>query len=194
LLNLFDSIYVLALTAWVGSILFFSFGIAPLIFKVLDPQSAARFLRALFPRYYAWGAITGAIALPASVAGPLCVSELRGPGVAIRATLILACILVMFYGGNTLAPAINAARDAGEAGKAQFTRLHRLSVQLNGAVMVVGTGLLIAFAVRPTPQTQGIVELSPIERSRRDVEILKKRASDLEKRIHTQETHSPQQR
>ena len=79
LLGFFDSVYVIALTAWVGSILFFSFAVAPVIFTVLGPEAGGRFVRALFPRYYAWGAIAGAVALPAYVAVPLCYPEYRGP-------------------------------------------------------------------------------------------------------------------
>ena len=108
LLGVFDSVYVVALTAWVGSILFFSFGVAPIIFRVLGEQAGGKFVRALFPRYYLWGAIAGAIALPAFVAGPLCYHEFRGPMVGVQALVILAGILTMLYGGNSLTPAINA--------------------------------------------------------------------------------------
>lgn len=161
LLGVFDSAYVLALTAWVGSILFFSFGVAPVIFKVLDPASAAKFVRALFPRYYAWGAIAGAIALPAFVAGPLCFPEYRGPLVGVQALAILFGILLMFYAGNSLTPAINAARDAGPSGEARFNRLHKRSVWLNALMLVLGCALLIRFATRPAPRTSGIIERGP---------------------------------
>ena len=79
LLVLFDPAYLLALAAWIGAILFFSFGVAPIIFKVLAPEQAAKFVRALFPRYYAWGATCGAIALPAFLGAPLSFPEFRGP-------------------------------------------------------------------------------------------------------------------
>ena len=85
LLPLFDSVYLLALTAWVGSILFFSFGVAPVIFRVLGAEAGGRFVRALFPRYYAWGAVSGAIALPAYLGVPLSFPELRGPMVGVQA-------------------------------------------------------------------------------------------------------------
>ncbi len=49
LLAIFDSLYVIALTAWVGAILFFSFGVAPIIFRVLGAEAAARFVRASVP-------------------------------------------------------------------------------------------------------------------------------------------------
>ena len=171
LAGVFDSVYVVALTAWVGSILFFSFGVAPIIFSVLGEQIGGKFVRALFPRYYLWGAIAGAIALPAFVAGPLCYHEFRGPMVGVQAMVILAGILSMLYGGNSLTPAINQARDAGPAGHDRFEQLHRRAVRLNALVLVAGLGLLIAFAVRPAPRTSGIVELTPAERVRYDAAI-----------------------
>ena len=158
LLGLFDSVYVLALTAWVGSILYFSFGVAPVVFKALNPQAAAQFLRALFPRFYAWGATAGAIALPAFVGGALSFPEYRGPLVGVQAFAILLCILIMLYAGNSLTPAINIARDAGPSGAASFERLHRRSVHLNTLVLIVGCLLLVRFATRPAPRTEGIVE------------------------------------
>ena len=166
LLGIFDSVYVIALTAWVGSILFFSFGVAPIIFTVLGSENGGKFVRALFPTYYAWGATAGAIALPAFVAVPLCYPEYRGGAVAIQSMAILAGTLIMLYGGNSLTPAINAARDAGAEGQERFKKLHRRSVCLNALVLVIGVGLLIAFANRPAPRTSGIKEWS--ERGRRE--------------------------
>lgn len=162
---LFDSIYLIALTAWVGGILFFSFGVAPVIFKVLGAESGGKFVRALFPRYYQWGAISGAVALPSSVAVPLCFPELRGPWVGVRALVIIGSTLAMLYAGNVLTPAINAARDAGPGARARFDGLHRRSVRLNGLVLVLGLGLLVAFAARPAPTTPGIVEPAPSARA-----------------------------
>jgi hypothetical protein len=171
LLGVFDSIYVVALTAWVGSILFFSFGVAPVVSTVLGPEAGGKLVRALFPRYYAWGVIAGAIALPAYVATPLCFPEYRGATVGIQAMVILGCTLVMLYAGNTLTPALNAAWTAGPAEHERFRRLHRRSVRLNALVLIVGLGLLIAFANRPAPRTSGIAELSPDERARFDAEL-----------------------
>jgi len=171
LLAVFDSAYVLALAAWVGSILFFSFGTVPVIFAVLGPEAGGRFVRALFPRYYAWGAICGAIALPAFVGVPLSFPEYRGPMVGVQALLILAGTLMMLYAGNSLTPAINATRDAGPEGQPQYERLHRRAVRLNGVVLVLGVGLLIGFAIRPAPRTSGILEMTPAERAEYDARI-----------------------
>ena len=77
----------------------------------------------------------------------------------------------MLYAGNTLTPAINAARDAGPGEHARFDRLHRLSVRLNGLVLLIGLGLVIAHATRPAPRTTGIVEMTPAERVQYNAEI-----------------------
>lgn len=171
LLHVFDSIYLIALCALVGSILFFSFAVAPLIFRVLGEQAGGKFVRALFPRYYMWGAIAGAIALPSFVAVPLLFPEYRGPWVGVQAMILLGCILVMLYAGNSLTPAINAARDEGPPGAERFERLHRRSVRLNALVLAVGVGLLVAFAARPAPRTTGMTELDPAERGRVGAEL-----------------------
>jgi uncharacterized membrane protein len=170
LLSIFDAVYLLALAAWVGSIAFFSFGVAPIIFKVLEKEQAARFVRALFPRYYAWGAIAGALALPAFLGGRLSFLEYRGTWAGVQAVAILAGILIMFYCGQTLTPAINAARDAGPEGRDRFDRLHRRSVRLNAVALLIGIGLIVAFAARPAPTTGGIVEDPPEVRARRAAE------------------------
>ena len=163
LLAVFHSIYVLALAAWVGSVAFFSFGVAPILFRVLGAEAGGKFSRALFPRYYLWGATAGAIALPAVVCGPMTYPELRGPAVGIQAVFVLAGALIMLYCGNSLTPAINAARDAGPAGAAKFARLHKRSVRLNALALAIGVGLLIAFAARVGARPGGIVERSPGE-------------------------------
>src|SRR3954470_3002451 len=136
----FDSVFLIAMTAWVGSVLFFSFGVAPIIFKVLGPEGGGKFVRALFPRYYAWGAACGSVALPSLVAVPLAFPVMRGPWVGVQALAILAATLIMLYAGNSLTPAINAARDAGPSGQERFDRLHKRSVRLNAVVLVIGLG------------------------------------------------------
>jgi len=171
LLALFDSVYVLALTAWVGSVFFFSFVLAPILFKEPGAESGGKFVKAFLPRFYAWGTSWGAIALPSLMGVPLSFPEYRGPWVALQAMSILAGILVMLYGGNTLTPALNAAQDALPAGKERLDRLRRRAVRLNHAVLVLGVGLIVAFANRPAPRTSGIVEMSPRERAQYDRSI-----------------------
>ncbi len=167
LLHLLDSVYLLAMASWVGSQLFFVIGVAPIVFRVLPIEYAGKFLRALFPRYFAWGAISGSVALPCLVCGALAVPELRGPAIGVQAVLIVAGILLNLYCGNVLTPRINAARDAGEEAKDRFESLHRWSVRWNGLVLLIGVVLLVWHAFRPVPGSEGIVEPSPQERYER---------------------------
>jgi hypothetical protein len=167
LLLMFDIAYLIALSAWVGAVLFFLFGVAPLLFRVLGAEAGGRFVRALLPRYYAWGVVCGAIALPAFVGAPLTFPEYKGVYVGLQAFLILACILIFLYGGNTLTPAIIAALDLGPEGSERFDRLQQRSVRLNIFVLVVGMGLLVAQAARRPPQNEGIKVRSPDSSNRR---------------------------
>jgi len=172
LLSIFDSVYLFALAAWVGSVLFVSFGVAPIIFKVLDPSSASRFVRALFPRYYAWGVVSSSLALPAYLGVPLTFTEYRGGWVGVQSALILASILIFLYCGNTLVPAINTARGAGPSEKPRFDRLHKRSVGLNAVLLLVGIILLLTHATRLPPQTEGTLEMTPQERQVYDGKVM----------------------
>jgi hypothetical protein len=173
-LGIFDSVYVLALAAWVGAIAFFWFAVVPIIRSTLGAEETERVVRALSPRYYAWGATAGAIALPAFIAGPLCYPEFRGPSIGLQAMLILGAILLMFYAGN--APGSTAAAGwTGPQAVAAAPRPRRRSTALDMAVLAIGVGLLVAFANRPAPQTTGIVEPSPAERIRIEAEAAARR-------------------
>ena len=168
---MFDAVYSLALASWVGSVLFFSFGVAPVIFRVLGKEAGGRFVRVLFPRYYAWGVVSGAIALPALAAVPLAFPEYRGPWIGLQAGLVLAGILIFLYCGNSLTPAVNAARDEGPESAERFDRLHQRSVRLNAIALLLGVVLIGVHASRRPPTTRGIQELTPQEALEYDREV-----------------------
>lgn len=168
LLWLFDILYGLSLVGWLGAILFFSFCVAPVIFTVLDADAAAKFVRALFPRYYAWLAIFSVVALASFTARPLVYPELRAWKNLIIQVLILFNIFLAFYCGNSLTPAINKARDAGEVQEKRFKSLHKRSVWLNLLSLLIGLACLVSFEGRVAPKTQGIVEMPVEDRVERD--------------------------
>jgi hypothetical protein len=168
LLALFDSVYLAALSTWLGSCVFFAFALVPILFKTVRADPAGGFARAVFPRFYLWGAMSGAIALPAFVAGPLCYHEYRGIMVGVQALAIIFGILIMLYGGNSLTPAIIRARDGGLP---NVERLLRRAVLANVGVIVVNLMLLVAFATRHAPRTSGIIEMTPEQRARYDTAI-----------------------
>ena len=49
LLGVFDSAFVIAMTAWVGSIFFFTVGVSPIVFKVLGAEQGGKFVRGFSP-------------------------------------------------------------------------------------------------------------------------------------------------
>lgn len=171
LLKLFDFVYTMSIVGWLGAILFFSFAVAPIIFSVLGAEPAARFVRALFPRYYLWIVVAAVVSLASYTARPLVYPELRAwENLAIQATL-LAVILIALYCGNSLTPAINRARDAGEQAKPQFDKLHKRSVRLNVAMLCAGLICVLAFESRLAPRTAGIVELSAEDKAEYELRL-----------------------
>jgi hypothetical protein len=171
LLVLFDSIYLAALSIWIGSAVFMVFGLAPILLKATDSESASKLVRAIFPRYYACGAIAGAIALPSFVAGPLCYSEYRGAMVAVQALAIICGILLMLHGANSIVPAIGGRPGGAWPGPMQTAHSRRQAVVLNLIVILVAFSLVVAHVLRPAPKTAGIVEMTPQERARYDAAL-----------------------
>ncbi|MBI4909884.1 MAG: DUF4149 domain-containing protein [Acidobacteria bacterium] len=136
----------LALTFWFGSILFFSFIVAPTLFRTLDPPEAGKAVRAIFPRYYLAGIFCG-LALTA-------VHTARGVlfywgGMTIPAIFLFVLLtLANLYARQVLTPAINNAREAGPSAKPQFDKLHRRSVLLNAFTLLGGLVYLYWVSVR----------------------------------------------
>lgn len=146
-------IYLVVLGLWVGSIIFFSFVVAPTVFKVLPATEAARLQRALFPRYYLVGMVCAA-------AGIVCVGLMLAraalpvwPGI-LSLLLLAVCGATNFWLRQAVVPHMAelreqraAARTAGQEPAADLERewqaLHRLSVQLNLGVLVCGLVLLV---------------------------------------------------
>src|ERR1700694_432285 len=135
-------IYLLAMVCWLGSIIFFSFFTAPVVFTVLARPDAGKVVSVIFPRYYILGYVAGGVAfliamyLLAAGRGP------RGWWLAsvVSISVALACT---FYAGTVVRPRGDAIRGVSEeanpdpATKAEFDNLHHLSVMLNGAVLLL---------------------------------------------------------
>src|SRR5258706_11203367 len=87
--------YLVALGLWVGSIVFFSFFIAPTVFKVLKPEDAARLQRALFPKYYLVGILCAGV-------GVVCVGLLVAERVFGKWPGVLSLLLLAGMGATDL--------------------------------------------------------------------------------------------
>jgi hypothetical protein len=136
LLQTGNIVAVLGLAALVGGMLFFGAIMAPLVFTKLPPDAAGPFIRAAFPRYYAF------IVVSALIAG-LGLS-LRGAAVSAIALFLVAGLTLWLW--FWLIPYLNALREAGNT--IGFSRGHRLSVWLNGVELITAVAVLIRFATR----------------------------------------------
>ena len=134
-----SSLITIAAATWVGAILFQSAVVAPAVFVDLDGDSARRFLRTLFPRFYRLGILCG------GVMGAGIVMLVWASGwtylLATMASAVSAMLMLEIL-SLRMVPRINAARDAGAPGAANFDRLHRLSVMLTVVILLLGLGIL----------------------------------------------------
>ncbi|MCX7915807.1 MAG: DUF4149 domain-containing protein [Verrucomicrobiae bacterium] len=142
---------LVTMSVWVGSIVFFSFVQAPTVFRTLEPESAARLQRATFPHYYLLGIVCAAL-------GIVWVAALLAMG-AVRLPAGVMCLLLLAAGGAAslwmrqgVAPQMARVRQERVVAAAgsqealvlerEWKALHRLSVQVNAAVLLSGLVVL----------------------------------------------------
>lgn len=134
--NFLEIVVALCWALWLGSMVFFSFVVAPTVFRTLGREGASPVMSALFPPYYLFGMITGGIAVAFCLV-------FRAD---LRVTVPLAAsLIIVSYARQQLLPAIEQARPRRDDDPA-FDRLHRMSVRLNLTVMamLLLAGTLIA--------------------------------------------------
>ena len=144
--------YLVTLAVWVGSIIFFSFVVAPTVFKTLKPEDAAALIRRIFSKYYGVGLVCAGI-------GIVCVGLLVADRAFGKWPGILSLLLLAGMGGTDLwlrqgvLPHMNSLRDrraiVASSGQEpdqtleqEWKALHRLSVELNGAVLFCALALI----------------------------------------------------
>lgn len=131
-----ETLGIIAVSALFGAMVFFPSVVAPTVFRALEPDDAGRFLRRLFPSYYAFMIIMSLVAAATLYARPL----LAGGLALVAATTLFV--------RQFLVPKINAWRDAELAGDAsagkKFATGHRASVMVNVAQLVfVGVAIFL---------------------------------------------------
>ena len=151
-------LYLVTLAVWIGSIVFFSFVVAPTVFKTLKPEDAAALIRRIFSKYYMIGIVCTAV-------GIICVGLLLADRAFGKWPAILSLLLLAGMGGTDLwlrqgvMPHMNQLRDrrvaitsAGQEPDATLEQdwkaLHQLSVRMNVAVLLCAMALvfLIVYA------------------------------------------------
>lgn len=121
---------VLVLVAFVfGAMLFFAAVVTPVLFRRLSREAAGEALRRLFPVYYL---VLGCAAAAAALLYAVDVSP-----ASLDANLLAAVAAGFFFARYVLLPRINAVRPAPGETNAEFRRLHRLSVLLNLAQLLI---------------------------------------------------------
>ncbi len=151
-------VYVLVLAVWIGSIVFFSFAVAPSVFRTLSPEDAGKLIRKIFSKYYLVGIVCAAV-------GIVCVGILVADSRLDKWPAILSLLLLAAMGATDLwmrqsvSPQMNDLRDrivvisaTGQQPDPELEKewksLHRLSVQLNAAVLLCGVVLLFLVVYR----------------------------------------------
>jgi hypothetical protein len=112
--------------------LFFSFTIAPIIFKSLDEKNARNFIRSIFPYYYSVNLILSVLVI-------ICFIILNYYG--LNFYLILSVAILFAFSQFILMPMINKFRDNNETKK--FNYSHAISVVINIIQMVFLVIILI---------------------------------------------------
>ena len=139
--TLINFIYLLSLVCWIGSIIFFSFFVVPVVFKILEREKAGEVVGIIFPRYYMIGYVSGVLVLM--------VLLLNGPA-GLKWCAWGVMMVGTAYAGLVVNPKAKTLKeqlkDSPEAKKStlevRFKNLHSLSVKLNGAVLFSGLWLL----------------------------------------------------
>ena len=112
--------------------LFFSFTIAPIIFKSLDEKNARNFIRSIFPYYYSFNLILSILVIIFFVS-----MNFYG----LNFYLILSVAILFAFSQFILMPIINKFRDNNETKKFNYT--HGVSVVINIIQMVFLVIILI---------------------------------------------------
>jgi heme/copper-type cytochrome/quinol oxidase subunit 2 len=114
-----------------GVMLFFSFVIAPVIFKVLDANNASKFVRKIFPHYYMINLVVLSIAV-------LLLLYISSINLDFYITLIIT--ILFFFSLFILMPLINKSKDNKEERKFKYS--HTLSVIIN-FIQIIGLIYLV---------------------------------------------------
>ena len=125
--NLIQNLIAISL----GAMLFFSFVIAPVIFKVLDASNASKFVRKIFPHYYLINLVVLSIAV-------LLLFYISSINLDFYITLIITILFA--FSLFVLMPLINKLKDNKE--ERRFKYSHTLSVIIN-FIQIIGLIYLV---------------------------------------------------
>lgn len=132
-----------AVGVWLGTIVFFSFFVAPRAFAVLEEDAASNLVNAVFPRYYSFGVALGVVGIGAGVAR----GALEGFGLYLGlyvATVGLS-VFVAALSRVYLVPRIERTDESDD--EDAFEKYHDASVRLNSVMLVSVVAALVFWHV-----------------------------------------------
>lgn len=147
-------VYLLALACWLGGMIFFTSIIAPVVFTLLPIAEAGKLVAGVFPRYYLLGYVAGAISVALAIY--FVIEQQPRLWWSLSALALTAALGLTLYAGMIIRPQVEGLRSVVEAEnpdpvrRAEFDRLHRLSVMLNGGVILFNLTALFTTATALT--------------------------------------------
>lgn len=143
-----DLALILALLSsgiWLGSMIFLSLVLAPIVFKTLSATGASHLLRVLFPRYYVTGIICAVILHLTLLFYVVAIEKIT---TEVFWSITGSFLILAFAAYSLLLiPKINRARDAGEKMVKTFDRLHRRSVIINVFSLLITLAVFINLTI-----------------------------------------------
>ena len=140
---IFNFIYLLSLVVWIGSIVFFSFFVAPVVFKSLEREKAGELVGIIFPRYYKLGYACGTLILLSFLAAGTEGIDLKWCAWGTMClTSVLAGVVVNPKAKLLKEKIKSASEEEKSEFEAQFKSLHSFSVKLNAVTLFSGLWLL----------------------------------------------------
>lgn len=132
------AVFLTAVSLWMGTAAFYSAVVLPVLFTHLPSDQAGAIAALVFPWYFRIGAVLGVIATAAALR--MC----SGAGIAWRvaAVVLAAMTAAQLYSTLIVHPEVARLRADNAVQGERFQELHRLSVRLNGVVLVGGCLLL----------------------------------------------------
>ena len=127
-----DSLIQSLVAICLGIMIFFSFILAPMIFKILDPENAGKFVRKIFPYYYFVNLVFLSIVV---------ILILLNSKINFEFYIIVSLVISFIFAQFILMPFINKIRDNNEENK--FKYAHGFSVAINFLQMIGLVFLLI---------------------------------------------------
>lgn len=143
MLNFFRFLLLISMVVWIGMLIFFTFFVAPSIFKVLPRELASDLVGDLFPKYWMIGYAAGVLSLLSLIA----ISLIEKAFPAARISLVALMTAMTFYSGlivgekaRVMSAEIRNIQDPvkKEEMRARFKKVHALSAAINMAVMASG--------------------------------------------------------